>query len=123
MSNIGPLPAREFAGDKIASKLVHGARRGKPADGCREPCGGGTLAAARGADGVRPARKGLTTEMSESGQIESARRRLAAVLGAVPRRWLLVGVAGQQLLLVEDGSVTGRWPAVLAAARGGREGW
>ena len=58
----------------------------------------------------------MTDAMSESGAIQSAQRWLAAVLEAVPRRWLLVSVRRQELLLVEDGAVAGRWPVSTAAA-------
>jgi UDP-N-acetylmuramate--alanine ligase len=55
--------------------------------------------------------------------LDSGRRRLLAALEAEPRRWLLVDVASQRLLVVEDGGVRRRFGVSTAAAGvDGREG-
>lgn len=46
----------------------------------------------------------------------AAARRCLAALGLRPRRWLVVDVASQTLMLVEDGAVGGTWPVSTAAA-------
>ncbi len=55
--------------------------------------------------------------------VAAAERRLSATLGRPAPRWLLVSVAAQRLLLIEQGRVAGSWPVSTAAAGiSGREG-